>query len=311
MFQVFASSEFKGRFADVPKTVAGKATKFEELDVPTSGPLLAKFRSAWLPARYARDSVDSRWARLSGGEPMPIAADDAEYARSQAGSLRKEFAGRNYGYVLDYVLLNGRAIWNTALFCILAIVTQLTVNPLAAYALSRYPIRASGQILIFLLATMAFPAEVAMIPSFLLLKQFGLLNTFSALVLPSAASGFMIFLLKGFFDSLPQELFEAGQIDGAKESTMMRKIAFPLSRPVFGYLALLAFMGAYGTFIYAFLIVQDQKMWTLMVWLYQLQLIAPKTVTMAALTVAALPTLIVFLCAQNVIMRGIVLPGEK
>ena len=92
---------------------------------------------------------------------------------------------------------------------------------------------------------------------------------------------------------------------------MMRKIAFPLSRPVFGYLALLAFMGAYGTFIYAFLIVQDQKMWTLMVWLYQLQLIAPKTVTMAALTVAALPTLIVFLCAQNVIMRGIVLPGEK
>src|SRR6185369_1522172 len=144
----------------------------------------------------------------------------------------------------------GGAVWNTIIFCALAILTQLTVNPLAAYALSRYPIKASGQILIFLLATMAFPAEVALIPSFLLLKDLGLLNTFAALVLPTAASGYMIFLLKGFFDSLPQELFEAGQIDGAKESTLMMRIAFPLSRPVFGYLALLAFMGAYGAFLY-------------------------------------------------------------
>jgi multiple sugar transport system permease protein len=150
-----------------------------------------------------------------------------------------------------------------------------------------------------------------MIPSFLLLRDAGLLNTFWALVLPTAASGYMIFLLKGFFDSLPQELFEAGQIDGARETTMMWKIALPLSRPVLGYLALLAFMGAYGAFLFAFLICQDQSMWTLMVWIYQLQSVAPKAVMMAALTLAALPTLIVFLLTQQVIMRGIVLPGER
>src|SRR6202044_689854 len=102
-------------------------------------------------------------------------------------------------------------------------------------------ISATGKILLFLLATMAFPAEVAMIPSFLLLKQFHLLNTFSALVLPSAASGYMIFLLKGFFDSLPKELYEAGQMDGAPETTMMMRIALPLSKPVLGYIALMAF----------------------------------------------------------------------
>jgi multiple sugar transport system permease protein len=158
---------------------------------------------------------------------------------------------------------------------------------------------------------MAFPAEVAAIPSFLLLKGLGLLNTFAALVLPSAASGYMIFLLKGFFDSLPQELFEAGAIDGAKESAMMMRIAIPLSRPVLGYLALTAFMGAYGAFLYAFLVAQDQRIWTLMVWIYQLQVIAPRAVTMAALTLAAIPTLVVFLLAQRVIMRGIVLPGER
>jgi len=150
-----------------------------------------------------------------------------------------------------------------------------------------------------------------MIPSFLLLKQLHLLNTFAALVFPTAASGYMIFLLKGFFDSLPQELFEAGQIDGAKEVTMMTRIALPLSKPVLGYLALLAFMGAYGAFLYAFLVVQDQKMWTLMVWIYQLQSTAPKATIMAALTLAAIPTLLVFLLAQRTIMKGIVLPSER
>jgi len=237
--------------------------------------------------------------------------DEANWAELHSEAIRLEFATRNYAYVLDYVLLNGRAVWNTVLFCVLAIVTQLIVNPLAAYALSRYPIRASGSILMFLLATMAFPAEVAAIPSFLLLKDLGLLNTFAALVLPTAASGYMIFLLKGFFDSLPQELFEAGSIDGAKEHTMMLKIALPLSRPVLGYMALNAFMGAYGAFLYAFLVAQDRKVWTLMVWIYQLQVLSPKAVIMAALTLAAIPTLVVFLLAQRVIMRGIVLPGER
>jgi multiple sugar transport system permease protein len=92
---------------------------------------------------------------------------------------------------------------------------------------------------------------------------------------------------------------------------MLLRIALPMSKPVLGYLALLAFMGAYGAFIYAFLISQDQRMWTLMVWVYQLQNGAPRSVMMAALTLAAIPTLAVFLATQRVILRGIVLPGER
>lgn len=254
-----------------------------------------------LPARL-RDTEVRSW---------PIDAYERNHVRAHRKEIIGEFSARNYAYVLDYVAIHGRALWNTAIFCILAILVQLTVNPLAAYALSRFPIKASAKILLFLLATMAFPAEVAMIPSFLLLKDLGLLNTFAALVLPTAASGYMIFLLKGFFDSLPPELFESGQIDGAKESTMMFRIALPLSKPVLGYLALMAFMGAYGAFLYAFLVAQDQKIWTLMVFIYQLQNSAPKAVMMAALALAALPTLLVFLFAQRAIMRGIILPGEK
>lgn len=322
LWQKYLASSSKNQFATIPNAIAGSAKTFTDIGFPKLKPapsvsrevdaLLKGFEGKEQP-RFLTNPVEQQWIAFSGSaEPMPIAAADAAFLAQNAGDVRKEFAARNYGYVLDYILLNGRAVWNTFLFCFLAILTQLTVNPLAAYALSRYPIKASGKILVFLLATMAFPAEVAMIPSFLLLKDLGLLNTFAALVLPGAASGYMIFLLKGFFDSLPQELFEAGALDGAPEITMMTKIAFPMSRPVLGYLALLAFMGAYGAFIYAFLVAQDQKIWTLMVWIYQLQNSgAPKAVIMAALTLAAIPTLAVFLCAQRVIMRGIVLPGER
>jgi len=310
LYQEFVRAKFQNQFSAVPPEVAGTATKFEEVQIPapdSAGSALYGEFYRQLPERYRDGAAERFW----GNWNLPIAAFEAKTVRDNAGPIRREFAARNYAYVLDYILLNGRAVWNTLLFCLLAIGTQLIVNPLAAYALSRYPVKQSGQILIFLLATMAFPAEVAMIPSFLLLKDLGLLNTFAALVLPAAASGYMIFLLKGFFDSLPSELFEAGQLDGAKEITMMARIALPLSKPVFGYLALLAFMGAYGAFLYAFLIAQDQKMWTLMVWIYQLQSIAPKAVMMAALTLAAVPTLLVFLFAQRTIMRGIVLPGER
>lgn len=310
LYQEFLRKKTQNQFGRVPKEVAGEAAKFEQIRLVRSGPLYEEFRRTEIRDRFPGGTVEERWAKIDSG-PVPVASLDHATVDGKAGELRWEFSTRNYRYVVDYMLLNGRAVLNTALFCLLAILTQLTVNPLAAYALSRYPLKATSRILLFLLATMAFPAEVAMIPSFLLLKDVGLLNTFSALVLPTAASGYMIFLLKGFFDSLPAELYEAAQLDGARETTMMFKVTLPMARPVLGYLALLAFMGAYSAFMYAFLVCQDQRMWTIMVWIYQLQNVAPKSVMMAALTMAALPTLVVFLLAQRVIMRGIVLPGEK
>lgn len=305
LFQTWAAAKWGNRMPNVPENVRAGATRFEELSTPRDAKILAAFKRS-LPDRLARPTEG-----LLGSDEPPQRTAERAFVQAHAREIRGEFATRNLRYVLDYVLLNGRAIWVTFVLCLLAVATSLVVNPLAAYALSRYPVRQSQAILIFLLATMAFPAEVAMIPSFLLLKDLGLLNTFAALVLPGVASGYMIFLLKGFFDSLPQELFEAGSIDGARETTLMVRVALPLSRPVLGYQALLAFMGAYGAFLYAFLVAQDSKMWTLTVWIYQLQNTAPRAVMMAAVTVAAVPTLLVFLLAQRTIMRGIVLPGER
>ncbi|MCB0825596.1 MAG: carbohydrate ABC transporter permease [Armatimonadetes bacterium] len=312
LWQDYLRTDTKNQFDALPEEAKEGASKFEEIAYPSDHKRRALILDEVVPVAFqSAGTIEQQWEAQGHDLPLPIAAAEKNLVATSEKSLRQEFTWRNYNYVLDYVLINGRAVVNTAIFCILTILIQLTVNPLAAYALSRFPMKSTGKILLFLLATMAFPAEVAMIPSFLLLKDLGLLNTFAALVLPTAASGYMIFLLKGFFDSLPQEVFESGQIDGAPEWLMMLKIAFPLSKPVFGYMALLAFMGAYGAFLYAFLVAQDRSMWTLMVFIYQLQLIAPRAVMMAAVTIAAVPTLFVFLAAQRVIMRGIVLPGER
>lgn len=236
---------------------------------------------------------------------------DLEYIQSNSGLLRREFATNNYLMVMEYILFYGNGIYNTFIYCLASIVLALLVNPLAAYALSRYQLPGQFKILLFLIATMAFPGVVTMIPNFLLLRDLGLLNTFAALLLPTMANGYSIFLLKGFFDSLPQELFEAAEIDGASEWQKFWMITMNLSKPILAVVALGAFTAAYSNFMYAFILCQDKDMWTLTVWLYQLQQFSSQGVVYASLMIAAVPTLIIFVLCQNVIIKGIVVPTEK
>ena len=187
----------------------------------------------------------------------------------------------------------------------------LVVNPLAAYAMSRYRMPSSYKILLFLMLTMAFPPMVTQIPVFLMLRELGLLNTFAALLLPGLANGYLIFLLKGFFDSQPRDLYECAQLDGAGEWTMFWQITMSLAKPILSVVALNAFVAAYTNFMFALLICQDEKMWTIMVWLYQLQQRSGPSVVYASLIVAAIPTFLVFMLCQSMILRGIVVPVEK
>jgi multiple sugar transport system permease protein len=305
--------------------------------------------------------------------PLPIEQTDWTDFQTMKGQLRWEFVKRNYIAVIDYLLMHGNGIRNTLIFCVLTIATTLIVNPLAAYALSRYRPPSTYAILLFCMCTMAFPAEVTMIPSFLLLKRFplfslvvgigatvvvvivlrklrpgwregwiavlaagvgivagwwlapmlagavtgrsdpavSLLNTFWALVLPGMANGFSIFLLKGFFDSLPRELYEAADIDGANEWHKFWIITMSLSKPILAVLALGAFTAAYSEFMMALVIIPDQQMWTMMVWLFQLQQRVHPSVVYASLVIAAIPTFLMFVLCQNLIMRGIIVPVEK
>jgi ABC-type glycerol-3-phosphate transport system permease component len=227
------------------------------------------------------------------------------------GKLRREFVARNFLTVFDYVAVRGRALFNTLVYCGLAVLAALVVNPLAAYALSRWRRPAAYQVLLFLMLTMAFPPMVTQIPVFLMLRSFDLLNTFWALILPGLANGYSIFLLKGFFDAHPRELYECAEIDGAGELRIFWHIALSLSKPILAVIALNAFVHAYSNFMFALLICQDERMWTIMPWLYQLQQQSGPGVVYASLLVAAVPTLLVFTLCQKVILQGIVIPVEK
>ncbi|MDX2109969.1 MAG: carbohydrate ABC transporter permease [Verrucomicrobiota bacterium] len=303
---------------------------------------------------------------------IPNATIQANYFLENRWSLLRSYLMGNFSIVMTEISVSGRALVNTFVLIFLSIAGALTVNPMAAYALSRFKMKYTYHILIFLLATMAFPGEVIMIPGFLQVKQFplgailtvgaalsfwwlahlfvlqnipfllsaflglvisaaaaiwlppqiahllgvesldvSLMNTYAALILPGLANAFSVFLLKGFFDSLPPELYEAAILDGASEWRMFWSITLPMSRPVLAVTALGAFSGAYGAFMFAFLTCQDPSMWTLMVYLYQLQQNYSVSVNMASLVIASVPTLLVFLVCQKIILEGIVIPTFK
>lgn len=193
-----------------------------------------------------------------GRLPDDVAALEAQHVLTHHVSLRTAYLLRNYINVFDELVLQGSVLFNTVWFCVLAIVLSLLVNPMSAYALSRYKLPATYKVLLFLMATMAFPPMVTLIPQFILLRELGLLNTFTALVLPLMVNGYMIFLLKGFFDSLPKELYEAARIDGASELRMFFQISMALSKPILAVLALGTFTSAYMMFLYPLLVAPDQ-----------------------------------------------------
>ena len=243
--------------------------------------------------------------------PMPMKDMDFKYVSMNKNQLRWDYITHNYKMVIEYLTLFGDGLKNTLIYCFFAIMTSLIVNPIAAYALSRYQLPGQYKILLFFVATMTFPPMVTMIPNYLLMKDIGFLNTFFALIIPGMANGYSIFLLKGFFDSLPRELYEAADIDAAAEYHKFWHIAMSLSKPILAVIALGAFNGAYSNFMFAVVLCPDEKMWTLMVWLVQMQAFSSRGAVMASLVLSAIPTLLVFIFAQNIILRGIVLPVEK
>jgi multiple sugar transport system permease protein len=240
---------------------------------------------------------------------LPYKQADYTFFEANKGALRRGFLGVNYRAAFDFMVLHGRASANTLILIVALLATALTVNPMAAYALSRFNLSYTNRVLLFLLATMAFPAEVVMIPNFLLIKELHLLNTYWALILPAMANAYTIFILKGFFDSLPKELYEEAIINGASEGYMFLHITLPMSKPVMAVVALWTFLAGYGAYMWAFLICQNERMWTLMVYLFQFQMRNPPYAVMSAIALIAIPTLVVFVLTQRVILRGIITPS--
>ncbi|MBC2593356.1 carbohydrate ABC transporter permease [Ruficoccus amylovorans] len=269
----------------------------------------------WLRKKYGTPEALSR--EYDGVYPnfeyawLPQSGLEALYVREHAGALRWQFATRNFVNVIDAIAFEGRVLRNTVIFCALSVLAAVLVNPLAAYALSRFRLPGGYKVLFLMMAVMAFPPMVTTIPVFLMLQKLSLMNTFAGLLLPTVANGYLIFLLKGFFDSLPRELYEAAQLEGASEARMFFTITMALSKPILAVVALSAFNAAYTLFLFAIIVAPEQEMWLLPVWLYQYRETVSSGGVYASVLLAAIPPLLVFIFAQKIILRGIVVPTEK
>lgn len=191
---------------------------------------------------------------------------------------------------------------------------QLTTASLAAYAFAR--LRFPGKSLLFLayLSIMMVPSQVTLIPNFITLKGLGMLNTYWALILPFAATGFGTFLIRQHFLSIPQELFDAATVDGASHLRTLWQICLPLARPALATFGLLTTMWHWNDFFWPLIVTNSIEMRTMPLGLVVFTHSEQGTswnLLMAAGIFTALPIVILFLAAQRYFVQGIARVGIK
>jgi multiple sugar transport system permease protein len=199
---------------------------------------------------------------------------------------------------------------NTALYAGGAWLFTLAVDVTAAYALSKLRPFFGKVILALMLATLMIPPMVLLLPTYLVAKDvplfhFNLLNTPWAIWLPAAANGFFIFLLKRFFDSIPRELLEAAEIDGASPMRILWSIVLPVSRPILGVVSILSVVTVWKDFVWPLLVLPETDKMSISVGIASLSAQMPQNVLIASLVIASLPTILVFFVFQRSIMAGL------
>ncbi|MDJ0381950.1 carbohydrate ABC transporter permease [Streptomyces sp. G-G2] len=203
-----------------------------------------------------------------------------------------------------------KLLFNTLYYSFGALAFQLVLDVAAAYSLSRLRPVFGKAVLGMMLATLMIPATVLVVPQYLTVLdmpiiQRNLLNTPWVIWLPSVTNAFNIFLLKRFFDSIPQEILDAASIDGASALRSLRSVVLPMSRPILGVVSIFAIVGVWKDFLWPMLTLPDPALQTLNVGIYSLSTGVPENHLIAALAMACAPTLIVFLIFQRNIMSGL------
>jgi len=201
---------------------------------------------------------------------------------------------------------------NTVVYALGGWLIQLAVDVTAAYALSKLRPMLGKLILGMMLASLMLPAAALLVPAYLTVSNvplFGvnLLNTPWALWLPAAANAFNIYVLKRFFDQIPDDLLDSASLDGAGRLRVLWSIVLPLSRPVLGVVSIFAIIGIWKDFLWPLLVLQNTDTQTLSVALSRLSNTSqvPPTEMMAGLVIASVPMIIVFLIFQRSIIGGL------
>ena len=207
----------------------------------------------------------------------------------------------------------GRAFANSLVVSLAITAGSLVINTAAGYAFAKLRFRGRDRLFQWLLAALVVPAQVAMLPLFLLMKELGLVNTLGGVVVPALAGVFGIFLVRQYARSIPDALLEAARIDGAGEFRIFVQVVLPMLRPVLVTLAIFSFMAAWNDFMWPLIVLADQAQYTLPVALAALsrEHIMDVEMMMAGAVVTVLPVLLLFLGLQRWYMQGLLLGSVK
>jgi len=218
----------------------------------------------------------------------------------------------NYVHVFSQVPF-ARYLFNSFFVSAAVTVIALWFHSMAAYALARLDFPGRERIFLAIFATMLVSAPVTIIPTFIIVRTLGMVDSYAGLIVPAIFNAFGIFLLRQFYISLPDELEEAALVDGATYWTIYWRIVLPLSRPILSALAVFFFLANWNSFVWPMTVTSDPNLRVVQLGIqtFQQQYAADWNYILAASTVAALPTLGIFFVFQKQIVASIKTSGLK
>jgi multiple sugar transport system permease protein len=217
-------------------------------------------------------------------------------------------------YVELFTRLNlARYFLNSTVVAVSATFISLLVNSMAGYAFAKLRFRGREHVFQVLLAALVIPAQVGMLPLFLLLKSMGLVNTMAGVVIPFMAGVFGIFMIRQYALGIPDDLLDAARVDGAGEYRIFWTIVLPVIQPILVTLAVFTFLSAWNDFMWPLVVLSDDAKYTLPVALASLsgEHVQDTSLMMAGSVLTVLPVVVLFIALQRAYIRGVMMGSVK
>ncbi|MBC1222591.1 carbohydrate ABC transporter permease [Nostoc sp. UCD121] len=247
------------------------------------------------------------WALSASFKPL------TEIVGGEPNFLPKNFTLDNYKQIFLQEPLFWRWLFNSVAIAVSVTLLNLLLNSMAGYALARLRFVGKRFWFFLILAVLAVPAQITLIPTFLILKAIGWLNSYQGMIVPSMVNATFIFMMRQFFVNFPKELEEAAQLDGLNTFGIFRHIVLPLAKPALAAQAVFVFMGSWNNFLLPIVILFDPEMFTLPLGLntFKGQYISYWNYIMAASMVFTLPALGIYAFFNRYFIQSVTFTGGK
>lgn len=247
------------------------------------------------------------WALSASFKPL------SEIVSGDLNWIPHQFTLENYRQIFLEQPLFLRWLFNSVFIAVCVTVLNLVLNSMAGYALARLQFRGRQFWFLLILAVLAVPAQVTLIPTFLILKTLGWLNSYQGMIVPGMINATFIFMMRQFFISFPRSLEEAAELDGLDRLQIFCYIVLPLAKPALAAQAVFVFMGSWNNFLLPVVILFDPEMFTLPLGLntFKGQYISYWNYIMAASMIFTLPVLGIYAFFNRYFIQGVTFTGGK